>query len=276
MSEKTRQLQTRINTFVEELATSTDQSRSSPKLLEYLAFTASFHHYSLHNTMLIFTQYPEATRVAGYKKWRAMGRQVKKGEKGIAIFAPMRFKRPQEAAEEDLKPILAFRVVYVFDVVQTEGEELPELSCLSNGACSEDFIQSLMEFAAEKNIEVHDASNLDGAYGRSMGGRIELSQELIGADRFSILTHEIAHELLDHKNRREVNRKDREIEAETVAHVVCRHFSIPSTAPEYLALYGADGKEVRQRLEIIVSAIQQIISGIESHQNIPTSQAING
>ncbi len=276
MSEKTKQLQSRINRFVEELAASTDQSRSSPKLLEYLSFCASFYQYSYHNTMLIFTQCPEATRVAGYQKWKSLGRQVKKGEKGIAILAPMVFKKHQEADEEDIETTLSFRVVHVFDVSQTEGDELPEVSCLSNQTCPEDFILSLMEFAAEKNIQIQEASDLGGAYGRSKGGLIELHSDLVGADRFSILTHEIAHELLDHKNRKEVDRKHREIEAETVAHVVCRHFNIPSTAPDYLAIYGADGKEVKERLEIIVSTIQQIISSMESRQNNPSKQAING
>jgi len=275
MSEKTRQLQTRISNFVEELAASTDQSRSSPKLLEYLSFTASFHRYSIHNTMLIFMQCPEASRVAGYNKWKSMGRQVKKGEKGIAIFAPMIFKKSKEKGEDEERA-LGFRAVYVFDVAQTEGEDLPAVSCLSNGSCPDNLVASLYQLAQSQEIQVSDSSTLGGAYGRSMGGRIEISSELEGADRFSILTHEIAHELLDHKNRKEVARKEREIEAETVAHVVCRHFNIPSTAPEYLALYGADGKEVKERLEIIVHAIKQIISGIESHQAVPTPQAING
>jgi hypothetical protein len=69
--------------FAEQLATSTDQAKEDPKLLEYLAFCARFHKYSFHNSMLIFGQRPDATHVAGFQAWKKMGRLVKKGEKGI-------------------------------------------------------------------------------------------------------------------------------------------------------------------------------------------------
>ena len=89
-----------------------------------------------------------------------------------------------------------------------------------------------------------------------------MDEKLSGADRFAALVHEYAHELLHQGGKRESlpDRKTREIEAETVAYVVCRHFGIEASSPAYLALQGADEKEVQARLGRVVSAMKEIIS----------------
>src|SRR5436309_1691274 len=86
---------------------------------------ATFHCYSLGNTMMIAMHRPDATRVAGYKAWQKLGRQVRKGERGITILAPMPFKEKDENGEETGKVRTFFRAVKVFDLSQTDGDPLP-------------------------------------------------------------------------------------------------------------------------------------------------------
>jgi len=107
---------------------------------EFLRFTSKFHKYSFYNSILIRIQKPDATRVAGMKMWNEMGRRVKKGEKGIAIYAPRIVKTKEKHAasdsletrtaevdeEAEVERLLGFKVVYVWDVSQTEGKPLPE------------------------------------------------------------------------------------------------------------------------------------------------------
>jgi N-terminal domain of anti-restriction factor ArdC len=107
----------------------------SEGLTAYLLAMGKFHNYSFGNIMEIARQKPDATRVAGMYAWNQLGRRVKKGEKGIRILAPMiGIRRKKDAeAEKDIhtqnQPVLVgFRSAYVFDVSQTDGAELPELS----------------------------------------------------------------------------------------------------------------------------------------------------
>ena len=102
----------------------------SETLRNYLAAMARFHRYSLHNLILIVSQRPDATRVAGFHTWKQLGRNVKKGAKGIMILAPVVFRKSKEEAtsgEDQSTAALGFRVVYVFDQLDTEGKPLCEL-----------------------------------------------------------------------------------------------------------------------------------------------------
>src|SRR5499433_3343668 len=107
----------------------------SEALKQYLATMGRFHRYSWGNVLLIHSQRPDASRVAGFHTWNDLGRWVKKGEKGITIFAPMLMKQKEAAAagQETSKPdqvfrLVGFRTAYVFDVSQTEGRPLAEFA----------------------------------------------------------------------------------------------------------------------------------------------------
>jgi len=270
------ELYARIQQFVETLAQETDQAKTSEQMLAYLSFAAKFHRYSLHNSMLIFLQCPQATHVAGYQTWRQMGRQVRQGEKGIAILAPMLCKRDPTSLEDEPNEttILRFRTVYVFDVSQTEGDDLPDCSVLTHAECAEELVQALLDFAQTQSIQVEEGQLPGETQGASYGGRIVLSRELAGADRFAVLVHELAHELLNHReHREEIDKKTRELEAETVAYVVCRHVGVSSTAPNYLALYGVAGEEITKRLQRLTQTIHTIIHALESHLDQPAAIA---
>src|SRR5437879_9554157 len=115
---------------VEELASALEAGHSEA-LTQYLAAISRFHKYSLHNVMLIVLQRPDATHVAGFHRWHKLGRHVRKGEKGINIFAPMLRRRsePESGTQESLEEIvLGYRPCTVFDVSQTEGKPLPSIA----------------------------------------------------------------------------------------------------------------------------------------------------
>src|ERR1700740_195665 len=105
------------------------QSGHSEALTGYLRAIGRFHHYSLHNVLLIASQKPNASYVAGFRTWNQLGRFVKKGEKGILILAPIvrRKLENEEERDEASTSVAGFRTAYVFDVSQTDGQELPQI-----------------------------------------------------------------------------------------------------------------------------------------------------
>ena len=258
-----------IETFAQELATAADLAWTNERLLEYLSFCSRFHRYSFHNTMLIFSQCPEATRVAGFHAWKKMGRFVMKGEKGILILAPVTVKEESESGEE--KAVTRFRGVYVFDVSQTEGDALPADPMISRDACPEELILRLESFAREHDITLV-SDRIPGAYGASAGGKVYIDPALQGADRFAVLVHELAHELLHQEQR--PDRLVREVQAETVAYSVCCHFGVTSTAPAYLALQGAKSEDILAQIEPIVNVTQRLVSYLESIQQVSQATAV--
>jgi len=120
-----------------------------------------FHHYSFQNTLLIWSQSPDATHVAGYRAWQARGRQVRKGEHGITIFAPMisRSKKKIDTATEDESKssnasaapstYVSFRTATVFDIAQTDRDplDLPEPTPLTGDALP-GFLKTLVSVIA--------------------------------------------------------------------------------------------------------------------------------
>ena len=273
---RTSQLQQNIREFVTNLATATEEAKSSAPLLAYLKAAAQFHDYSLNNTLLIFMQMPDATRVMGFHGWRKLGRFVKKGEHGIMILAPIISKVKVDDDDDGDKVVTRFRAVYIFDISQTEGDDLPEAPILTGAGCSDDLILALTLFADARGIIVKTEKLAGSAMGVSRGGSIVIDNSLNGADYFSVLVHEVAHELFNHRARRdELDKKAREIEAESVAYVICEHFGVVCTAPAYLALHGADAKDVTARLGSIVGTIQAIITGIETNLTAINTNVVN-
>src|SRR3954469_18312139 len=109
---------------LDKLAALLDEGHSD-QLTALLRTMARFHKYSWHNVCLIASQRPTATRVAGFHAWRTMGRAVRKGEKGIAILAPIVGRREPASDPDESRMVLSFRAAYVFDVEQTDGDPLP-------------------------------------------------------------------------------------------------------------------------------------------------------
>jgi len=252
------------------LADALDQGRSDA-LTEYLGAISRFHRYSFHNVMLIAMQRPDATFVAGFRTWQHdFGRFVMKGEKGIAILAPLvRKARPEEAATdgEDGEPgrrvIRGFRAVYVFDVSQTDGKPMPEFARV--GGDPGQNLDNLKALVGRQGIELAYDSSLGGAYGVSTGGKITILAGQAPAEEFSVLAHELAHELL-HKCPIEErpDKRTRETEAEAVAFVVCSAVGLDTgtAAKDYIQLYKGDRETLAQSLERIQRTAAVILDAV--------------
>ena len=231
----------------------------------YLAAMARFHRYSFGNILEIARQRPDATRVAGICTWNQFGRRVKRGEKGIRIFAPMAraTTKTEEATEEVLFKATGFRAVYVFDLSQTEGDELPEPAKATGevGECRD----LLFGFLAQQGIEIEYSEAIAPAQGVSYGGRIALLPGLGRAEELATLIHETAHELLHRNERRAATtRTVRELEAESVAYVIGQAVGLRmgATSADYITLYGGNAEILTESLEAIQHASAAILAVI--------------
>lgn len=253
------------NEALTQLTAALAQGRSE-SLTAYLTAMARFHHYSWGNIFLILAQRPEATRVAGFHTWRQLGRFVKKGEKGIVIIAPMMIQKQQEshtANDDTNEKILRFRAVYVFDLSQTDGEPLPEIARVTGNPNGH--TEQLKALIAKKGIVLEYSDALGSAEGRSHGGRIAVKPNLPPAEEFSVLVHELAHEMLHTPElRRSLTKMVKETEAEAVAFVVCRAIGLEtgSAAADYIQLYNGDEAALTASLERIQIAAAEIIEAI--------------
>ena len=246
----------------------------SEKLVQYLNMLSRFHRYSFGNCMLIAWQKPDATLVAGFGRWKKLGRFVKKGERGIAILAPLIGKaKEEESAKQDAsgneRHIYGFRVVHVFDVAQTEGKELPTCIEELSGDPGES-LDHLESIVRGKNIELVYESIPGGALGVSAGGKITVLPDLAPAEKFSVLAHELGHELLHRGDRRERTDKTiRETEAEAVAYVVSRSVGIDCQArsSDYIQLWNGNETTLMESLEMIRTVASRIISELEQQRS---------
>lgn len=220
---------------MDKLVEAVEKGKSS-KMQAYLAMLGRFHRYSLGNVLLIASQKPAASRVAGYRTWQQLGRQVKKGEKGIRILAPILLRKKEENEEDD---VIAFKAACVFDVSQTEGKELLEFAKVK-GKPGET-LERLKALVAEQGIKLEYSNRIGPAEGMSAGGKIILREDLEPAAEFSVLVHELAHEML-HQGEEE-GKTVRETEAEAVAFAVCQAVGLDTNtaASDYIQMY--DGKK---------------------------------
>ena len=263
----------RSDDALKALALALKQGKSEA-LLRYLDTLSKFHRYSFGNCMLIAIQKPDATLVAGFHRWKELHRWVKKGETGISILAPlvMRKKAASESPDEsdepekrDAKALRGFRVVYVFDVSQTEGKDLPSFGA-TEGDPGERLLR-LEEIVRSKGIELDYVESLGGALGRSEGGKISILSTLSPAESFATLVHELAHEMLHRGDRRKDTTKViRETEAEAVAYVVNRTVGLEGSAKsvDYIQLWNGDEAVLLQSLECIRDVSSRIITELEA------------
>jgi antirestriction protein ArdC len=230
--------------------------------------TPGFRRYSWNNVLLISSQRPDATHVAGLHTWNDLGRTVKKGEKGVMILAPVMVKREEsrdqtQAKERSTKEplrVAGFRTAYVFDVAQTEGKALPEFAKTTGDP--KDYTDKLKAFAAGRGIAVEYDSSISPAMGLSSGGRIRLKPDLAKGEEFAVLVHELAHEMLHH--REDLGRPPevvRETQAEAVAYVVSQGVGLETNtaAVDYIALYNGDKKTLAESLSVIQETSAKIL-----------------
>lgn len=238
MENKAKQL---FDGAIAELKSQLDLGRSDV-LTRYLECMSRFHRYSWCNILLINQQFPAATHVAGYCRWKELDRSVCKGEKGIGIMAPLVRRKQADTCtmEKGEKFVAGFRVVHVFDVSQTEGRELPELSKPTGDA---DWSLAQLEAAVEEAGLKLTYEPLGGSvHGYSADGAIGVDASLSAVERFLTLVHELAHQWLGHLQSQDLSNRVRETEAEASAFVVARACGIDAVASssEYIQLYSGD------------------------------------
>ena len=250
-----------IQQHMMELARATDKARSSDEMLRYLEYCSTFHDYSPRNIWLIIQFRPDATFVAGFQRWISLNRFVRKGERGIPILAPIIVKEDDQDGIET-KRLVGFKVVYVFDVAQTDGDPLPPRPEWKSPEKNDALNTRLLQFAQNRGIEV-SFTNLPGeTQGLSRGGAIDIS--LTAGTK--TLVHEIAHELM-HKDKNNLqNREIKELEAEGVSYVVCRHFGLENlNCPNYLALFNLKSDEIFAHMERIRDTAHKIITATDRY-----------
>jgi antirestriction protein ArdC len=276
MENKAAELNAGIRRTIEQLASETDAARQSQLFRDYLKTSAAFWNYSWHNQLLIWKQKPDASYVAGFNNWLKLRRYVRKGEKGIAILAPMFFKDKRQTAEGEIEAKRVwFKVVHVFDISQTDGTPLPELPTKSVGERGQDMLDRLLRFAESRGITVRfvEKCSLNGAAGTSKGTEIEIrTSETDVTTQAATLAHEIAHSLLHFtpdgkrittRDGKELDRQQRELEGEATAYVVGSYFGIQSPSDFYLAAYKVTPAMLLDAVETIAATVKTILSGCQ-------------
>ena len=146
-------LKARITEHIQNLAQATDAARVSEEMLRYLDTYARFYQYSPFNVWLILMAKPDASFVAGFKKWQSMGRFVRRGENGIPILAPIFTIITNNTGEEEQR-LVSFKTVYIFDVSQTEGVPLPEPPNWKSPEKNAELMNKLTRYASDKGIQI--------------------------------------------------------------------------------------------------------------------------
>jgi N-terminal domain of anti-restriction factor ArdC/IrrE N-terminal-like domain len=222
---------------------------SSPRWQRHLAFQAAFSQYSFGNVMLIASQRPDATQVAGYATWRTLGRVVRRGESAIWILAPVHRSLDGRREEPDRRGVVGFRRVAVFDIAQTEGDDPPTVVEPLEGDDGAAVYPMLVDVAAELGFEVADAV-LDGTtHGACDFARRQIVVEVANApaQRVKTLLHEVAHAIL---HEAEENRPRAELEAESVAFIVGRGIGLATDAYSfgYVATWAGGGPQAIEEI----------------------------
>jgi len=261
-----------VNSALDELAAALDRGQSQ-RLITYLATMARFHRYSLRNVVLIATQCPDATRVAGFQAWKAMGRCVKRGQRGIVILAPLVYRRetrpedaqgpePRENGAE-AQELRGFKAVNVFDISQTEGEPLPDMAPIAGNPG--DYTERLSRFIQARGIGVRHEPLPSGTDGTFRNGTITVRPGLPAAEEFSVLVHELAHAMLHRGKRAALSDSVCETEAEAVAFVVSHAIGLDMStqSSDYIQLHAGDRATLAASLAAIQATAGQILTAIQ-------------
>ena len=294
----------RMREIVDSIENGIKELFESDKYRQYLSTMSRFHRYSVNNTMLIYMQRPDATHVAGFNKWRdQFGRNVLKGEKGIRIIAPTPYKKKVEEIKTDPEtnaPVLdadgkaiieekeiripMFKVVSVFDVSQTSGKPLPQLSAdLSGNVQQYEVFMEALRRASPVPMEIKPVARDTDGFFSIKAQSITIRAGMSEVQTVCAAVHEIAHaKLHDYEHMTELaddgetilvpgekSRNTEEVEAESISYAVCQYYGIETGENSfgYIATWskGKELKELRASLETINKTASELITDIDRH-----------
>lgn len=298
MAGKSEAAQKRLDEIMEKLEQGVKDVFSSEKYVKCLSTMAKFHEYSFKNVLLIAMQRPDATLIAGYQAWKKnFGRNVLQGEKGIKIIAPSPYKIKQKVEKKDPqtgqtltgkdgKPVIeekevtipAYRVVTVFDISQTEGKELPTIADELTGDVEqyEDFFAAL-EKTSPVPIGFEKIKGRTHGYYHLEEKRIAIDEGMSELQNLKTAIHEMAHAKIHDIDRnapqeKQSDRPDsrtREVQAESVAYVVCQHYGLETSeySFEYIATWssGREVAELKESLTVIRDTATELIKDIDKN-----------
>ena len=285
----------RVKALTDQLEAGIAELFTSDRYMAYLQAMSKFHRYSYGNIMLILWQRPSASRVAGFQKWKQFGRHVKAKEHGIQILAPCPYQSWEKQDKVDpvsQRPVIGadgrpvqewvrverrgYKIEYVYDITQTEGREMPEIVCELSGDVEQyEAICAALRELSPVPIEFGPLpEGVKGKYSHTEQ-KITIRPDMSQKQTLKTMIHEIAHSILHAlpvengiiTGVPDKSRPRREVEAESVAYVVCQHFGIDTS--DYTFGYVAgwsrdkDQKVLRESLDCIRSTAAQIIKGIE-------------
>lgn len=264
--ERVEQLHQDLEGSIKSLVTSEDWMRS-------LETASKFHQYSYGNALLILFQKEDATRVAGYKTWQTLGRQVRKGETGIRILAPMTYKREVEKDDgttETVRGIRGWRTVSVFDIGQTDGEPLdtiePEWVQGDKNAPLWDALAAQVEAAGftleSERPELVSANGVTDHAAKT----VKVRPDIPGAAQTKTLAHELAHVMLHSGSLNDGTSRDiKEVEAESVAYIVCNAAGLATDSYSfpYVAIWAkGDTDLVAKTGQRVMQTAKKILEGL--------------
>lgn len=242
---------------------------------DYLKILSQLHSYSARNCILIFTQKPESTLVFGFEKWKSFGRYVKRGEKGIAIFAPYLIKKKIErksgessVTDEEIEPektFIKFKVTHVYDISQTDGKPLLSFCQELQGNINQfDKIFESLKNLSPYPICFEQMNGEKKGYCSFKPPKIAVKIGMSDEQTIKTLIHEMAHALL-HKNL-DKPRKQMEVEAESIAFIVSNYLGLDTSSYsfDYIAMWSKDMQlaELQTVLDNIQHEAASLINGL--------------
>ena len=293
-----------MDSIMKSLETGVADLFTSEKYADYLKTMAKFHRYSFNNTLLIAMQRPDATLVTGYNKWKSMGRQVKKGEKGITIIAPapVKQKREREVLDKDQMPVMdaegkpkleevevtipRFKATTVFDINQTYGDPIPTLNPEDLTASVEHYEIFMEAIRRVSPVPIRFDEIEGGAKGyyHTVDKEVVIQNGMSQSQTMKTVLHEVAgHARMHDRDLMKANgiQKDqmtKEVEAESVAFACSAYYNLDTSDYSFPYIAGwSSGKdmkelkasmdEIRQAAGSFIEEMDEAISEIVAERN---------
>ena len=256
--------------YIKELDAGIRDLFESERWTGYLRFLSRFHRYSVNNTLAIYAQRPDATLVASFTDWKRMGRSVKKDERGMKIIAKHETKETDETTGEEKRHI-GFHLAHCFDVSQTAGDDLPENPCQTLRADVDGYDALLVALrdVSPAPIEIKAIQSAANGYYLPDNDQIVVKAGLSQAQTVKTAIHEIAHAMLHGrgKSHEKTDQRTREVQAESVAYVVCQCIGVDSSDYSFGYIAGWSKSKELQELKASIKAISRtadrIIDGLK-------------